>query len=119
MTGLEELRVKESDRLGIMAAGLSAAGAKLEEGADSLTIHGDGAPLKGGALIETHHDHRIAMSFLILGLTTDEPMRIDDASPIQTSFPNFISLMRDIGAIIEADNVAADGDKTLRFAEDL
>lgn len=119
MTGLEELRVKESDRLGIMAAGLTAAGATLEEGADSLTIHGDGTPLKGGVQIETHHDHRIAMSFLILGLTTDAPMRIDDASPIQTSFPNFVSLMRDIGAIIEADDVAPAGEKTLRFAEDL
>lgn len=92
-TGLEELRVKESDRLAMMAKGLEACGVKLEMGEDSLTIHGNGTAPKGGALIETALDHRIAMSFLVLGMVTDQPVTIDDIAPVSTSFPNFVQLM--------------------------
>lgn len=92
-TGLEELRVKESDRLAMMAKGLEACGVKLEMGEDSLTIYGTGTPPKGGATIETALDHRIAMSFLILGMVSEKPVTIDDVAPIATSFPNFIKLI--------------------------
>lgn len=102
MTNLAELRVKESDRLKMIADGLVACGVKLEMGEDSLTIYGTGKPPKGGALIETALDHRIAMSFLVLGLVTDEPIEVDDGAPIRTSFPNFIELMNECGAHIEA-----------------
>lgn len=104
MTGLEELRVKESDRLLMIAEGLKACGVELEMGADSLTIHGNGKPPQGlkerGATIQTALDHRIAMSFLILGTVTDEPITIDDAAPIKTSFPNFVELMNGLGCKI-------------------
>lgn len=100
MTGLAELRVKESDRLQMIADGLSACGVELEMGKDSLTIHGNGKPPKGGALIKTALDHRIAMAFLVLGTATDEPVTIDDSAPIKTSFPNFEELMDDLGAAI-------------------
>ncbi|MCB1592277.1 MAG: 3-phosphoshikimate 1-carboxyvinyltransferase [Alphaproteobacteria bacterium] len=101
MSGLEELRVKESDRLLMIAKGLEACGVDLEMGEDSLTIHGTGKPPKGGALIETALDHRIAMSFLVLGCVAKEVVEIDDASPIRTSFPGFIDLMNDLGAQID------------------
>lgn len=100
MTGLAELRVKESDRLLMMANGLKACGVNLEMGEDSLTIHGNGKPPKGGAHIKTDLDHRIAMSFLVLGCATEEPVQIDDGTPIATSFPTFIELMNNLGADI-------------------
>lgn len=100
MTGLEELRVKESDRLAMIAKGLEACGVKLEMGEDSLTIYGNGKPPKGGANIETALDHRIAMAFLVLGGVSDEPITIDDEAPIRTSFPNFVELMNDLGCEI-------------------
>lgn len=103
MTGLEELRVKESDRLLMMYDGLKACGVNLEMGEDSLTIHGNGKPPKGGATVATALDHRIAMSFLILGTVTNEPVTIDDAAPIRTSFPNFIDLMNDLGADLKVN----------------
>lgn len=92
-TGLEELRVKESDRLAVMVKGLEACGVKLEMGQDSLTIHGNGKPPRGGGLIETALDHRIAMSFLVMGLASEQPVTIDDIAPVATSFPNFVDLM--------------------------
>jgi 3-phosphoshikimate 1-carboxyvinyltransferase len=100
MTGLEELRVKESDRLLMMYNGLKACGVNAEMTQDSMTIHGNGQPPKGGATIETALDHRIAMSFLVLGTVTNEAIIIDDAEPIKTSFPNFIELMNNLGANI-------------------
>ncbi len=100
MTGLKELRVKESDRLLMMANGLKACGVDLEMGEDSLTIHGNGKPPQGGACVETALDHRIAMSFLVLGGVSEQPIKIDDAAPIKTSFPNFIELMNELGANI-------------------
>lgn len=104
MTGLEELRVKESDRLLMVANGLKACGVDLEMGEDSLTIHGNGKPPKGGATVETALDHRIAMSFLVLGCASDEPIKVDDGEPIKTSFPNFIKLMNELGCDIGEDN---------------
>ena len=104
MTDLGELRVKESDRLLLVAEGLKACGVDLEMGEDSLTIHGKGKPPQGGALIETALDHRIAMAFLVLGTVTDEPVTIDDAAPIRTSFPNFTDLMNDLGCVIEEND---------------
>jgi 3-phosphoshikimate 1-carboxyvinyltransferase len=98
MRGLHELRVKESDRLAAVAAGLSAAGvANAIEGDDLIVRGGDGA-VRGGGLVETHLDHRIAMSFLILGLASERGMAIDDAAMIATSFPAFRPLMEKLGA---------------------
>jgi 3-phosphoshikimate 1-carboxyvinyltransferase len=100
MTGLEELRVKESDRLLMIAQGLSACGVKLEMGESDLTIYGTGKPPQGGATIATALDHRIAMSFLVLGTVTRAPITVDDGSPIATSFPDFLPLMKKLGAHI-------------------
>jgi 3-phosphoshikimate 1-carboxyvinyltransferase len=100
--GLGELRVKESDRLSAIAEGLIRCGVKVEVLGDDLTIHGTGAPPRGGARIETQLDHRIAMAFLVLGLVSPEPVAIDDGSPIHTSFPDFVALMGGLGAHIEA-----------------
>lgn len=100
MTGLAELRVKESDRLLMMANGLKACGVRLEMGEDNLIVHGAHNGCVGGATVETALDHRIAMSFLVLGLAAAEPIAVDDAAPIKTSFPNFIELMNDLGAEI-------------------
>jgi len=99
MTGIEELRVKESDRLCTVAAGLKANHVPCEEGADYLIIEGipDGKGL-GGAIVATHLDHRIAMSFLVMGLATEHDITIDDSTMIATSFPQFINLMTGLGA---------------------
>jgi 3-phosphoshikimate 1-carboxyvinyltransferase len=98
MRGLHELRVKESDRLAAVAAGLRQAGMAPEIVGDDLIIEG-GAPA-GGGLVETHLDHRIAMSFLVMGLATAKPMQVDDGAMIATSFPNFRALMAELGAEI-------------------
>ena len=103
MRGLAELRIKESDRLAMIAAGLAAQGAHVTAGEDWLEVTGTGKPpAGGGAVIETAHDHRIAMSFLVLGSATDQPVTIDDGSFIDTSFPGFVGLMNGLGARIEA-----------------
>lgn len=101
MCGLAELRAKESDRLASVSAGLAANGVKHEMGADSLIVHGTGTVPAGGGLVKTHLDHRIAMSFLVMGLGTHEPVAVDDGSPIDTSFPGFAALMNGLGARIE------------------
>lgn len=101
MTGLAELRVKESDRLLMMYEGLKACGVDLEMSEDSLTINGNGQPPRGGVEVKTALDHRIAMSFIVLGSVTNEPVTIDDSAPIKTSFPNFINLMNDLGMDIK------------------
>ena len=93
MRGLRELRVKESDRLAATAALLTANGARVEIENDDLIVHGTGRPPAGGALVATHMDHRLAMSALVLGLATAAPVRVDDASFIDTSFPGFVALM--------------------------
>ncbi|RMD65225.1 MAG: 3-phosphoshikimate 1-carboxyvinyltransferase [Alphaproteobacteria bacterium] len=100
MRGLSELRVKESDRLAAIAQGLAACGVKVDADADSLTVEGCGGRVPGGATIATALDHRIAMSFLVLGLAAEHPVSIDDASPIDTSFPGFAALMTGLGAAI-------------------
>ncbi|TMJ63974.1 MAG: 3-phosphoshikimate 1-carboxyvinyltransferase [Alphaproteobacteria bacterium] len=100
MRGLAELRVKESDRLAAIAAGLAGCGVRVVVDGDDLIIEGDGGPPAAGALIETQLDHRIAMAFLVLGLAAKEPVRIDDAAPIATSFPGFIAMMNRLGAAI-------------------
>ncbi len=107
MLGLAELRTKESDRLASVSAGLSANGVEHEMGAADLVVHGTGAPPAGGGLVATQLDHRIAMSFLVLGLAAREPVAIDDGSPIETSFPGFARLMNGLGARIGADIEAA------------
>ncbi len=101
MSGLEELRVKESDRLAAIEAGLVACGVDVASGEDWLRIRGGGAAPKGGARVKTHHDHRIAMSFLVMGGACEKPVEIDDASMIATSFPGFLSLMTSLGAALE------------------
>ena len=99
--GLAELRVKESDRLAAIAAGLEACGVEVAMDDSSLTIHGRGSPPPGGALIDARHDHRIAMAFLVLGGLARKPVTVTGAETIQTSFPGFALLMNRIGARIE------------------
>ncbi len=99
MRGLEELRVKESDRIAVMAEGLRACGVVVEELEDGLIVTGSGGdPLPGGATVAARLDHRIAMSFAVLGLNTDAPVTVDDARPIATSFPTFVTMMESLGA---------------------
>lgn len=98
MRGLAELRVKESDRLAMIASGLEACGVKLEMGEDWLVVHGTGKPPVGGATVATAMDHRIAMSFLVLGMASDQPIAVDDGGFIDTSFPGFVTLMNGLGA---------------------
>ena len=101
MRGLEELRVKESDRLAAMASGLADNGVRFEETPDGLTVEGAGPEgVPGGGTVATHMDHRIAMSFLVMGLAAKAPVTVDDGSMIATSFPNFQDLMRSLGADI-------------------
>ena len=107
MLGLAELRAKESDRLASVAAGLQANGVAHEMAADTLSVHGTGSPPRGGGLVATHLDHRIAMSFLVLGLAAREPVAVDDGSPIDTSFPGFAALMAGLGARIGSGSEAA------------
>jgi 3-phosphoshikimate 1-carboxyvinyltransferase len=99
MRGLAELRVKESDRLGAMARGLAAAGVRVAVEADDLIVEGGGAP-QGGVTIPVNLDHRIAMAFLVMGMAARQPVAIDDAAAIETSFPGFVALMNGLGAKI-------------------
>ncbi len=97
--GLEELRVKESDRITTMAEGLRAIGARVEETEDGLIIDGTGGDLlPGGGTVEAKLDHRIAMSFVVAGLVSRDPVTIDDMAPVATSFPTFTTLLRGLGA---------------------
>ena len=100
MRGLKELRVKESDRLSATAALLSANGIRVEIEGDDLIVHGTGGAIPGGGHVETHMDHRIAMSALVLGCIAVKPVTVDDARFIDTSFPGFASLMAALGAAI-------------------
>ena len=96
MKGLQELRVKESDRLEATADMLRVNGVTVEIEGDDMIVHG--GSVAGGGEVATHMDHRIAMSALVMGLASDEPVRIDDSAFIATSFPGFVDLMRGLGA---------------------
>jgi 3-phosphoshikimate 1-carboxyvinyltransferase len=102
MTGLEELRVKESDRLAAIVAGLRANGVAVEESVDGMIVHGMGPEgVSGGGTVATHLDHRIAMSFLVMGLAARAAVTVDDTAMIATSFPSFEGLMTALGAVFE------------------
>ncbi len=105
MRGLAELRVKESDRLAAIANGLQANGVKFDIAGDTLAVHGagdarGGGMVPGGGLVATHLDHRIAMSFLVLGMRARDGVAVDDVAMIDTSFPGFVALMNSLGAKI-------------------
>ena len=105
MRGVKELRVKESDRIDAMARGLELCGLTIEETEDSMTVHGRGAQgVRGGGPCVTHLDHRIAMSFLVLGMAAQEGCSVDDGSPIATSFPDFERLMAGLGGHVTRNN---------------
>ena len=105
MKGVKELRVKESDRIDAMARGLEACGITIEEEQDVLIVHGMGADgVPGGGTCATHLDHRIAMSFLVLGMASQKPVHIDDGGPVATSFPMFEPLMAELGAQLVRSN---------------
>lgn len=98
MHGLAELKVKESDRLAATAAGLEANGVEATVEGDTLIVHGTGGKVSGGGVVATHLDHRIAMAFLTMGLASESPVTVDDTAMIATSFPEFVSLMKKLGA---------------------
>ncbi len=98
MRGIGEMRVKESDRIALMAAGLQSCGVTVEEEPEGFTV--TGGPVRGGATVATHGDHRIAMSHLVLGLAAAGPVTVDEPAMIATSFPGFVELMRGLGADI-------------------
>jgi 3-phosphoshikimate 1-carboxyvinyltransferase len=100
MRGIGELRVKESDRIALMAAGLAACGVPVVEEPDGLIVHGLGGAPAGGATVVTKGDHRIAMSHLVLGLAVQAPVTVDEPDMIATSFPGFRVLMAGLGAAI-------------------
>lgn len=104
MTGIGELRVKESDRLAAMVDGLTACGVVVRSGEDWMEVDGLAGLPKGGAEIAVDLDHRIAMSFLVLGCVTENPVVIDDADAIGTSFPGFVDLMNGLGTQIGETN---------------
>jgi len=98
--GIEEMRVKESDRIATMATALAACGARVEELPDGLIVDGTGGEsLRGGVTVATHLDHRIAMSMTIAGLVSRAPVTIDDMSPVATSYPGFENSLQELGAV--------------------
>ncbi|OJU13564.1 MAG: 3-phosphoshikimate 1-carboxyvinyltransferase [Caulobacterales bacterium 68-7] len=103
MRGIGEMRVKESDRIALMAAGLQACGVEVEEEPEGFTVRGAGKAPKGGATVTTHGDHRIAMSHLVLGLAAAEPVTVDEPGMIATSFPGFVDLMGRLGGDISGN----------------
>jgi 3-phosphoshikimate 1-carboxyvinyltransferase len=103
MHGLAELRVKESNRFAAIMAGLNACGIDTLEDGDTLIVSGKAGMVEGGGTVTTHFDHRIAMSFLVLGMASQHAVTVDDGRAIATSFPNFIPLMQSLGASLRAD----------------
>jgi len=105
MRGVKELRVKESDRIDAMAVGLRACGVSVDEDQDTMIVHGLGqGNVPGGAVCASHLDHRIAMAFLVLGMSAQAPVHVDDGSPIATSFPDFEPLMAGLGALVTRES---------------
>ena len=102
MTGVEELRVKEADRIAVMAAGLQECGVIVEEGDDYMIVTGADEAPAGGVTINSQHDHRIGMSFLVLGMASQAPIQVDDVATINTSFPGFADKMNQVGAQIQS-----------------
>jgi 3-phosphoshikimate 1-carboxyvinyltransferase len=105
MQGIGEMRVKESDRIALMVAGLAACGVAVQEEPESMTVTGSAhgnRPVSGGGHVVTHGDHRIAMSHLVLGLAAENAVSVDEPGMIATSFPGFVELMRGLGGEIEA-----------------
>jgi 3-phosphoshikimate 1-carboxyvinyltransferase len=102
MRGIGEMRVKESDRIALMAAGLQACGGEVVEEPEGFVVTGGRVP--GGATVTTHGDHRIAMSHLILGLAAEQAVTVDEPGMIATSFPDFVEMMRGLGAELEAED---------------
>jgi 3-phosphoshikimate 1-carboxyvinyltransferase len=100
MLGVEELRVKETDRIAVVADGLLAAGGSVSYDDDSMTVTGGG--IAGGITIDSQHDHRIAMSFLTLGMVSAAPMTVTGCGTINTSFPGFADSMNARGAALSA-----------------
>ena len=106
MHGLSELKVKESDRLSAIVNALTRCGVTARAEGDTLHVTGQKSP-RGGATVETHFDHRIAMAFLVFGMASDQPVTVDDALAINTSFPNFSKLFNSLGAHIKAIDTPA------------
>jgi 3-phosphoshikimate 1-carboxyvinyltransferase len=102
LEGLAELRVKESDRLAAVEEGLKANGVAVRSGPDWLEVDGRNGDVAGGGLVKTRLDHRIAMSFLVMGMASEKPVSIDDGAMIATSFPRFVETMRALGGVIAA-----------------
>jgi 3-phosphoshikimate 1-carboxyvinyltransferase len=100
MRGIGEMRVKESDRIALMARALTDNGVDVEEEPEGMIVRGTGVPPRGGASVTTHGDHRIAMSNLILGLGAQQSVTVDQPGMIATSFPGFVEMMRRLGAPI-------------------
>jgi 3-phosphoshikimate 1-carboxyvinyltransferase len=98
MRGVEDLRNKETDRITAVATGLRGCGVQVDEEMDGLIVHGRGRPPRGGCLIETHGDHRLAMAFAVMGMGAETPITVDRADMVGTSFPGFAQLMRGVGA---------------------
>ena len=106
MRGVGEMRVKESDRIALMVAGLSACGVQVEEEPEGFIVTGAPGPVRGGATVDTAHDHRIAMSHLVLGLAAEQPVSVRDPEMIATSFPGFVEMMNGLGGNIVAGDAA-------------
>ena len=100
--GLAELRVKESDRFIAIINGLTSCGVPVRAEGDDILVEGLNGQLPGGAKISVNLDHRVAMAYLVLGLGSEKPVEIDDATAIGTSFPGFLELMRGLGAKIDS-----------------
>ncbi len=116
MNNLAELRVKESDRLAAIAAGLSVNGVEATIEGDTLSVKGGRGTVKGGGTVITHFDHRIAMSFLVMGMGSEQAVTVDDTRAIATSFPGFLLLMNGLGADMQMQTATSKGFASARVA---
>lgn len=118
MHGLSELRVKESNRLAAIIEGLKACGVDALEDGDSLIIFGRSQQPHGGCTVHTYYDHRIAMSFLVMGLSAQHAITVDDGRAIATSFPNFVELIRNLGGTIITNTKSKNANRKMVIAVD-